>query len=653
MIKTHRGITLVWVFCLFSILLTAQEDPILFKVEDTPVHVSEFNYIYTKTNSTKADYSEKSLREYLDLYTNFKLKVHKAKELKLDTIPILKQELEGYRKQLSSSYLTDKQVKERLIKEAYNRKKEDVNVSHILKRFSTRLPTPKDTLLIYQKISEIQSKLKKGEKFEALAKLSEDAYTKDNGGEMGYINALLPSGFYDFETAAYNTPIGKHSGIIRTPMGYHILKVNSKRPAMGTVEVAHVLIRNKGKAAGEAKQKIEAAYAELKKGALFGDVVDNYSEDKKTKANAGRIGFWKTNSTEAILTKTAFDLKSDGDISEPIESSIGWHIIRRISKPEFKTFEIERAKLQAQVEKDARLEMANNALLSRLKKENNFTIQQATLDRFIKSLDKTFLSFKWKAPAPSNEKLFSIADNVFTLGDYSDYLAQNKRERGRLGRRGDIANVVNIMLEKYVNDKVIAYEKTQLEKKYPDFRALMREYEEGILLFEVTKQNVWDKASQDTSGLISFYEKNKTNYKYKSRAKATKYTLQSQSEKLLAKVRKYAKKKSPTSVLSKINKAGKLLKFDEEEIEEGKINALKGSNWKKGTLSKNEINDDNSVTFYKIESTLPSRQKTLKEARGYVVADYQDKLEKAWVKSLRDTYKVDINEEVLKSLIKK
>lgn len=230
-------------FCFISLSIAQSNDPILFSVENDAVRVSEFKYIYGKTNGNKADYSKASVEEYLDLYTKFKMQVRRAKDMKLDTISALQRELDTYRKQLADSYLIDKEVTEKLIREAYDRSQKDVNFSHILFKIPKN-GNAIDTMLSFQKATDAYKRLEKGETFEEVAKqVSEDDASKEKGGAIGFITAMLPNGFYDFESALYNTPSGKYSKVVRSPMGYHIVKVTQTRPARGEIEVSHILVR--------------------------------------------------------------------------------------------------------------------------------------------------------------------------------------------------------------------------------------------------------------------------------------------------------------------------------------------------------------------------------------------------------------------------
>jgi peptidyl-prolyl cis-trans isomerase SurA len=255
----------------FLSLFSQNADPILFELGDQQVRLSEFEYIYNKNNGQGADYSRESLEEYLDLYIRFKMKVQKARDLQMDTIDALSTELAGYRRQLASSYLTDKEVIDRLCRQLYERQKEDVHISHILIAGNDKV-AELDTMEMFRKAMEVYAMLEKGVPFDTLViKYSQDEYTKDQNGTLGYLNAKLPAGFYYVESAIYNTPVGSYSKPVRSKMGYHIIKVNEKRPARGEIEVAHIMVRKsqKGQEDAGAKAKIDRIYGQLKSGAEF------------------------------------------------------------------------------------------------------------------------------------------------------------------------------------------------------------------------------------------------------------------------------------------------------------------------------------------------------------------------------------------------
>ncbi|MEO7176047.1 MAG: peptidylprolyl isomerase, partial [Saprospiraceae bacterium] len=235
-------VVLAALFTMLTPILAQQNDPTLFTVANKPVALSEFKYIYEKTNGAKADYSRASVEEYLDLYTKFKLKVQKAHDMRLDTITSLKTELEGYRKQLANSYLIDKEVTDKLILEAYTRSQKDIDFSHILVRAMPSV-SPIDSLNSYKKIQAALDRLKKGEDWNKVVKdVSEDANTRNKDGKVGFVAAIFPNGFYPLENAVYSTPVGKFSGIVRTDLGYHIVRVDEIRDARGEMEIGHIMI---------------------------------------------------------------------------------------------------------------------------------------------------------------------------------------------------------------------------------------------------------------------------------------------------------------------------------------------------------------------------------------------------------------------------
>lgn len=643
-------------FFLFALSLNAQDknDPILFSVDDVPVHVSEFEYIYSKTNGDKADFSEASLNEYLDLYTKFKLKVKRAKDMKLDTIPALMQELAGYRRQLADSYLIDREVTDKLVKEAYDRSQQDVDISHILIKLDDKA-TPTDTLKAYKKAMEAKGKLEAGEKFGTIARAySEDKSVAKNEGRIGFVTALFPNGMYNLETAAYEMPTGKVVGPIRTKLGYHLAKIHSRRPARGEAEVAHILVRADGDFI-KSKIKADSIYQLLEVGKDFEAVARTHSDDKGTATKGGYIGFFGINRYEKSFENTAFGLEV-GQYSRPIQTSVGWHIIKLINKKVNEPFDQVKNRLEAKIKKDVRFELAKEAMVNRIKKEGKFTEFNATLKTFTDSLDQEFLTYKWKAPKERSDKiLFSFGtDMKVTEGDFAEYAQKSSRKRLRMGRGTRLKDAVNALYQDFIAEKAFEYEERQLEKKYPEFKSLMREYEEGILLFEATKMLVWDKASQDTTGLKEFFKTVDGKYQWKKRAEVTQYSLKEKAKELHNQVREFSKTHSPQEVMAKFNTEEiPVLSYKEKTYEVGRNEVLDKMKWEVGALSASEISKrDKSLNWLKIEEIKEPGKKTLKEARGYVVADYQDKLEAEWIKQLRKDYKVKVNKDVLQGMMK-
>lgn len=640
----------------FSAFSQSSDDPVLFTVNNKPVHASEFTYIYDKTNGNNADYSKESLDEYLDLYTKFKLKVERAREMQLDTISSLQSELAGYRRQLADSYLMDKEVTEKLAKEAYERKLQDVDISHILVPLATK-PSPTDTAAAWVRVTDLKKLLDKGADFATIAKEhSADKSAPRNGGRIGFVNAMFPTGYYNMETAAYTLPVNKVHGPIRTIAGYHLLKIHERRPARGEMEVGHILVRKpKEGIRKDAKARIDSIYEVLQGGANFETLAQAVSEDKISASKGGYLGFFGINRYERTFEDAAFALKKDREYTKPIETSIGWHIIRRIKSRPVGAYDKERIRLQGEIKKDPRFDVARQQVIEGIKKKANYTFNQPTYDAFVASLGEEFTTYKWRLEKEfdGSPVLFTLGpDTKITLDDFGQFLRSNSRDRIRLGQQNDNASVAQELFNKFLEENVVRYEESNLEERYPEFKSLMREYEEGILLFEATKLEVWDKASKDTVGLQAFFKTVADDYVWKERARVSIYTLKPEAKTRIDELRKLAEKLPAEAVKEKFTIGNeRLITHKEETFEKGRNEVLDAMKWKVGEMSKYEINNrDQSINFFKIEEVIPAGPKSLNEARGYVIAQYQDVLEKEWVDGLRKKFPIDVNKKTLNNL---
>lgn len=646
---------------------------------------SEFISVYKKNNVKSTEkLDKKALEEYLDLYINFKLKVKEAEELGLDTASSFKNELSGYRKQLAQPYLTDRQVDDDLLLEAYDRMNSDVRAEHILiskiikvkenkltKKNDTTIvkidknTAPEDTLEAYKKIMKIRERIIKGEPFEKLAmELSDDPSAKDredpatkaktsgNGGDLGYFSVL--DMVYPFETGAYTTKVGNISMPVRTDFGYHLIKVTDKRPAMGKVQVAHVFVNvpkdAKPEDLAKYKAKIEEAYAKIKEGGKFEDIVAEYSDDKGSAAKGGALPAFGVSRMVPEFIIAISKLNKTGDISEPIQTAYGWHIIKLLDKKGIKSFEEEKAGLKTRIMRDGRATKSKESVIARIKTEYTFKEIPDTKKEFYSVVDTSLISGKWDMTRASklNKVMFTFAGKDYNQQDFAKYLALHQAKKSK----STPTAVVNDIYKKFVEDICVNYEDGRLEQKYPEFKALMKEYRDGILLFELTDKKVWSKAIKDTTGLQDFYSKNKQNYLWDVRADASIYTCKDlktakEARKLAEKVIKG--KMTEADVLKKINKDSiPALKIDRKlylKKENAKIDSMEwkksvGLNYAKGT----------AIDFIVINEVIQPTPKTIKEARGLITADYQNFLEKEWIGQLKQKYTVKVNREVFESI---
>lgn len=643
------------IFVSFSALSQKSNDPIVMEINGKGVTKSEFLQIYLKNNNDPK-YDKASIDEYLELFKKFKLKVCEAESLGYDTIPKLKRELDGYRKQLANPYLIDSAQNEALVKEAYNRIINEIRASHILIRVDQNAK-PQDTLIAWNKINEIKKRLDKGEDFETVAKSkngSEDPSVVNNGGDLGYFTAFQM--IYDFEDRAFKTPIGKTSDIFQTRFGYHILKTSGKRPSRGSIKVAHLLV-SAGKTAtasekANAEKKAKEIRDKLSSGEKWEDLVKLYSDDPSSNQKGGELPMFGSGTNQRMIPafeEAAFALQNDGDISEPIQTDFGFHIIKRIEKKPVRPYNEMKKEIQAKVNKDDRAKTTQDSFVEKLKKLYNFkTPKNNGLDWFVSNLDSTFYLGKWKADnLKTNFEVFNLDGKSYTQIEFASYL--EKSYRGI--KKEDNKKVVDGVFKNWVKATVLDYEESKLEAKYPAYKALLKEYHDGILLYEIMSDKVWNKGIKDTLGLKIFFENRRSTYLWPPRIDATIY--ECNSEKNAALVYKMLKNKKNTSekIIAKVNKQSELsLRVKANKFVPEQTTYLKDRKFTDGRNQPYEFEGKYYVVH--VNEILPIKNKELSEVKGLVISDYQNYLEKTWLEELEKKHAVSFNFDLLYNLDK-
>ncbi|MHB1277104.1 MAG: peptidylprolyl isomerase [Bacteroidia bacterium] len=638
------------VFAFFFQSVQAQENPPLFTYGTDTVYSEEFVRVFLKNNK-KEEQTDSSLKAYLNLYINFKLKVKEAVQLGMDQDPAFQQELAGYREQLSRTYMTDTSLTTKLMAEAYERMKTEVNASHILILVSPNA-LPKDTMRAYIRINELRNKAMAGMNFDTLAYYnSEDNSAKTNFGNLGYFSAF--DMIYPFETQAFQTNTGEISPIFRTEFGYHILKVKDKRPYRGEVKVAHLMLRlntnAKEEEVMEAKRKIDSIYGQLINGADWAGMVRSYSEDASSVENGGELNWIRTNSPVAMpFREAAFSISNPGEYSKPVHTDFGWHIIKLIEKRPLATMEELSERLRMQVNREPeRVKMSQESLVSRFKMENGFVENSQNLTLLISKLDSSILKATFKADkGPLSENpLFRIGDRTLYSKDFYVYIEKYQTPQSGIS----VHTAAENLYSGFVVNEVLQYQKDHLEEKYPDFRYLMQEYHDGILLFNLTQEKVWDKAVHDTTGLKAYYEVHKTEHVWADRVQASIYECNNkdackQTKKLLKKgvadveISQQVNEKNPLSLVIKHSK-----------FERGENPQVDAVQWKPGTYTVQT--EDGKYYLIKISEFIPAGPKAFKEVKGIMTGKYQDELEKQWIEDLKSRHPVTVNDEVLNSIL--
>lgn len=655
--KVHLLFILFTLGCIASVYSQVNNGELLLTIGGKNITVGEFMSIYNKNNPKGESIDKKNLEEYLELYINFKLKVKEAEDLGLDTMTSFITELKGYRDQLAKPYFIDEPTIDRLVKEAFDREHFDIRASHIFLRLKPDA-LPADTLEAYQRIQQIRERIMKGESFDKLAiEASEDPSARDreanqqhpfikgNHGDLGYFTVF--DFVYSFETGAYNTEPGKVTQPVRTEYGYHLIKVTQKNKALGRVTVSHIFIAiPKGAAAADSTRvrlRADSVYQKLKGGAKWEEMVKEYSDDRGSAAKGGTLPKFGVNRMVPEFIESIYKIQKEGDFIGPVLTPYGWHIIKLIEKKGPGTFEEEKADLKQKVLKDGRSQLAKDVIYQRIKTEYGFTEFPEAKKEFYDVVTDSIFFGKWDISVTKsmNKPLFRIGSMTVKQEDLAKYLADKQRKRDK----ENIQVYVDKMYNEYVNESLIKWENDHLEQKYPDFKNLLNEYRDGILLFDLTDQKVWSKAVKDTSGLKTFYENNKYNYMWESRLAASIYTVKDPGK--VQKVKNFIKSGlSDDAILKEINTDTlKILTIESGKYSRKDNKYIDTINWIPGIS--NDIKSDSDIVFVNVKEVLRPEPKTLNEARGLITADYQNYLEKIWIQYLRMKYPVVVNKEVL------
>ena len=630
---------------LLTLNLNSFSQEVLLDIEDEKITLDEFSHIFNKNNDNEK-IDKEYLDEYIELFINFKLKVKEAKNLGFDTVSTFINELNGYRKQLAKPYLRDDNFNDDLFDEALDRIQYDINASHILININEE---NNDEAL--NKINDIRRDIINGNiSFEKSAiKYSDDKSALENKGNLGYFTAFMM--VYDFETAAYTTDINDISKPVKTKYGYHIIKVNDKRKAVGERKVAHIMFKT-GKNAKpdkilDAQNKINKTYELLKNGDRFAEVAERFSEDRSTAVKGGVLPPFGVGKMVSEFEIQSFKLNSPGDFSEPFKTDFGWHIVMLLEDYPIVLNDDLYLKVKTGIERDSRSKLSSEYMAKKLKDQYKVNVYKENFNSLRRSAVKDVKNTSWdgKNALDLDKPLFKIESMIFYQNDFTDYILKNQKNN----------NSFDDLYLDFLDKSLFVYEESQLENKYPEFKILLNEYREGILLFDLTNKNVWKKAVEDSLGLIKYFSDNSENYQWEERLNASIYTCidLSTAKKVKSLLYKLNRGSIDNSViLEKVNKDSPL------NLDIKTNNYLRGENkyvdmisWKKG-ISKDIVTDDGSYIIINVKDVLSAGNMTLNSVKGKVISDYQKFLDNQWILYLRDKYKYSVNKDLLYSLIK-
>ena len=639
------------IFWLSLSFLNAQisESDVLLTISEEPILASEFIRVYNKNLNLVQDDSQKEVESYLKLFINYKLKLAEATSLGYDKDPEYVKELRSYKNQLTQNYLTDKNVTDELVLEAYDRTLNEVKAQHVLVRieeFET------DTLQAYSAIQAFQERLKNDD-FESLKKEIHDGksiFVED----LGFFTAFKMA--YKFESVAFNTKVGEVSKPFRTKFGFHVVKVLEKRKSKGQVIVAHIMIANTQKDTTlVAKDRIQELHRLLLQGEDFGNIAKQFSDDKSSSMRSGELKPFKSGQINSTLFEnTAFSLKEKEDISEPIQTQFGWHILKLIDKQAVKEFNSLKLDLESQVRKDSRSQLVKSKMLAKLLSQYQLTGLNPNLALLKSNIvyDKPNKTWKLSDQIKDSKSFLVIQKTSYSFGDFINFLNKNNK---LINPNWATEFAVNKQYKFFLEQSVFRYKKDNLENENQDFANILNEYREGLLLFELMQDKIWEGAKKDTIGLNAFYNENKDNYLWPERVIGS--VARSSNAKNIKKVRKlWASGKSNQSIDELLNKIQQNVIFSTGEFELG-LSPLPESFTPrvKSQLSK-IIKENNSFYIVNVKEFMPQSQKSLEDSRGQLISDYQTKLETQWILELKSKFNVKVNEDVfqkVKSIISK
>jgi peptidyl-prolyl cis-trans isomerase SurA len=631
-----------------SLIISTSYSQTLFTYGKYAVSKSEFLRAYNKNKNTTAE-KPLSMRDYLDLYIKFKLKVQAAKDMKLDTLPSIKSDIETSKLQLENNYMQDDDEINELVNEAFQRSQKDLHVQHFYVPINSKM-TPADTTKALKAINEVYDELKEGKEgyFDIVSEVSEKI-APVKGNDLGWITVFtLP---YEYENIVYNLKPGGVSEPYRSKGGWHVFKLEEQRPAIGKMTVAQILLAvPNGNIAirDHDRQLADSIYAALKEGADFGELAKQYSNDRRTYMNKGIMPEFGVAKYDGDFEKEAFALKHDSDISRPFQTAFGFHILKRISRspiPETKT-EAYMASLKQQVMDDSRMSLAKDKFLQKVLVETGFKKSKVLNDKDFWEITDTMISSNKKISEKRiNDKtvIFSFNNNAkVTVGDWMQYLKSVRMSSYGPPQKESHEE----LLKNYISLAALENYRKRLADFSPEYRYQLEEFKEGDMFFEAMQRNVWTKASTDSAGLLQYYNAHKENYKWNTSADAVLFSCATEA---VANTTADEIKKKPWQDVVKNDPQ---IQTDSGRYELTQIPVNEKANFAPGLITKPVVNSgDGTAVFALVLKTYPANeQRSFADARGLVINDYQNVLEKKWVDELGKEYPVRIDEKVFSSI---
>lgn len=627
------------------LLAYAAKDPVIMTINGEDVTKSEFEYLYNKNSQQQIN--PQTLDEYVEMFKLYKMKVADAKAAGLDTTAKFRKEAEQYRHDLATPYLADSVYLNQLVDEAYARSRKEAVAKHIM---FFKSPNPEHNLQMKAKADSLKQVLDNGGNFEELARqYSQDKRSAVKGGTMGYIvSGQYP---YGFEVAAFATPEGSISDVVESPQGYHILKGGHKRDARGRVKVSHILkLARQESDWARAKEQIDSLYQVVTANPeKFNEIATTNSDDRSSARQGGQLPWFGAGEMVEEFDSAAFALKK-GEISKPVKSQFGYHII--IKQDERGPLPKEAVKKQTlarmsspQDERYSLIQKHQTELFAaRHKAQVNQSGLDAVNDYVAKNgIDSLFYA-KWLGN-DGNITLMTADGNKYNVADFVAKFNGVKQSNPAAAKE-----IIDANLDSWMNGILTGLEEEALAKSEPDYRNLLKEYVDGSLLYEVSVLKVWDKAAKDIPGLEKYFAENRMKYKWDT-PHVKGVFVQAVNDSVATAIKNLARGAAEDDIVPALRKQFK------NQMAAEKILVPKGSNAMVDYVAFDGPVAPSSIEKYPVMFMLNKRVLTVPEemqdVKGLVTSDYQNMFQEQWENELRNKYSVKVNKKVLKSVNKK
>ncbi|MEO5787683.1 peptidylprolyl isomerase [Gelidibacter sp.] len=639
--KLKVSLLLLWLTTFANAQISSKE--VLLSIDDEPIKAEEFIRIYNKNLDLVKDESQKDVDGYLKLFVNYQLKIKEARRMGLDKDAKYIREFSSYKNQLVKNFLSDSKVTEALMKEAYDRMGYDIKASHILIRLDEN---ETDTLKVYQELMKLRDRVIK-EGFEPVKNDVHDGLTIF-AEDLGYFSAFKM--VYEFENAAYNTPVGDISKPFRTRFGYHIVNVEDKRASQGEVTVAHIMITSsENDSIPDPEKRINEIYKRIKQGENFESLAKQFSDDQSSASNGGKLAPFTSGQLSAPeFEKAAFGLNAVGDYSKPFKTNYGWHIVKLLDKTEPLPYDDVKFDIENKIQRDSRSSLINTSLANDLRAKYQIVVNPNAKGYFESILNANFFNRAWVLPKnfTKDQILLTIKKDTIKYNDFGQRLLSIQNVY--VGQKMPFKTVIEKEYKNFEEAAILKYHEDNLEFENVDYAQILGEYRDGLLLFDLMEKEVWNAAASDSIGLQKYYRAHKDDYYWDDRVDVDMATSAKDAD-IKAVARLWRRGKTSEEISKELNTDKEQKVMFTKGIKPSNDPSFPSEGLVRTGLSKTYHYND-AYHIVKVNALLPKTNKTFDEAKGKIISDYQNTLEADWLKTLHERYEVKVNADVLQKV---